>query len=42
MKIDFDLADTVAIIAEEGTLEAAARRMRITPSAVSQRLRAKR
>ncbi|MEO2132038.1 MAG: LysR family transcriptional regulator ArgP [Microbacterium sp.] len=40
MKIDFDLADTVAIIAEEGTLEAAARRMRITPSAVSQRLRA--
>lgn len=40
MKIDFDLADTVAIIAEEGTLEAAARRMRMTPSAVSQRLRA--
>lgn len=40
MRIDFDLADTVAIIAEEGTLEAAARRMRITPSAVSQRLRA--
>lgn len=40
MRIDFDLADTVAIIAEEGTLEAAARRMQITPSAVSQRLRA--
>jgi LysR family transcriptional regulator, chromosome initiation inhibitor len=40
MRMDFDLADTVAIIAEEGTLEAAARRMRITPSAVSQRLRA--
>ena len=39
MKIDFELADTVAIIAEEGTLEAAARRMQITPSAVSPRLR---
>ncbi|WP_203137547.1 LysR family transcriptional regulator ArgP [Microbacterium sp. JZ31] len=35
-----DLATTVAAIVDEGSLDGAARRLRITPSAVSQRLRA--
>ncbi|WP_345751556.1 LysR family transcriptional regulator ArgP [Microbacterium rhizophilus] len=35
-----DLAATVAAIVDEGSLDGAARRLRITPSAVSQRLRA--
>ncbi|WP_336646413.1 LysR family transcriptional regulator ArgP [Microbacterium sp. USHLN186] len=39
MRIDPDLAATVAAVADEGTLEAASRRLRITPSAVSQRLK---
>lgn len=34
-----DLAATVAAIVDEGSLDGAARRLRITPSAVSQRLR---
>ncbi len=40
MRIPFDLADTLAVAVEEGTLDAAARRLRVTPSAVSQRIRA--
>ncbi|MFV0319314.1 MAG: LysR family transcriptional regulator ArgP [Microbacterium sp.] len=39
MRIPLDLAETVATIVDEGTLEAAARRLHITPSAVSQRLK---
>ncbi|MEJ1090103.1 LysR family transcriptional regulator ArgP [Microbacterium istanbulense] len=39
MKIDPELAATVAAVAAEGTLDAASRRLRITPSAVSQRLK---
>lgn len=37
--IDPELAATVAAVADEGTLDAASRRLRITPSAVSQRLK---
>lgn len=40
MRIDPDLAATLAAVADEGTLDAASRRLRITPSAVSQRLKA--
>lgn len=40
MRIPFELADTVAVAVEEGTLESAAARLHITPSAVSQRIRA--
>ncbi|WP_394685025.1 LysR family transcriptional regulator ArgP [uncultured Microbacterium sp.] len=40
MSIPLDLARTLAIVVEEGTLDAAARRLRVTPSAVSQRVRA--
>jgi LysR family transcriptional regulator (chromosome initiation inhibitor) len=40
MRIPFELAETVAAVVDEGTLDAAARRLRITPSAVSQRLKA--
>lgn len=40
MRIDPELAATVAAVVDEGTLDAAARRLRITPSAVSQRLKA--
>ncbi len=39
MKIDPVLAGTVAAVVDEGTLDAAARRLRITPSAVSQRVK---
>lgn len=39
MKIDPELAGTVAAVADEGTLDAASRVLRITPSAVSQRLK---
>lgn len=35
-----DLAETVAAVVDEGSFDAAARRLRISPSAVSQRLRA--
>lgn len=39
MIITPELAATVAAVIDEGTLDAAARRLRITPSAVSQRLK---
>lgn len=39
MRIDPELAATVAVVADEGTLDAASRVLRITPSAVSQRLK---
>lgn len=39
MRIDPELAATLAAVADEGTLDAASRALRITPSAVSQRLK---
>ncbi len=39
MKIPFDLAETLAAVVDEGTLDAAAHRLHITPSAVSQRIK---
>ena len=39
VRIDPELATTLAAIVDEGTLDAASRRLRITPSAVSQRLK---
>lgn len=39
MQIPLDLARTVAVTVDEGTLEAAARALHITPSAVSQRIK---
>ncbi len=38
-RIPFDLAETLSVVVDEGTLDAAARRLRITPSAVSQRIK---
>ncbi len=40
VRIDPELAATLAAVADEGTLDAASRRLRVTPSAVSQRLKA--
>ena len=40
MKISPDLAQTLAVVVDEGTLDAAARHLHITPSAVSQRIKA--
>ncbi|PKI90327.1 ArgP/LysG family DNA-binding transcriptional regulator [Actinomycetales bacterium SN12] len=40
MKIDAQLASTVAMVIDEGSFEAAARRLHVTQSAVSQRIRA--
>jgi len=39
MRIASELAHTLAAVIDEGTLDAAARRLRITPSAVSQRIK---
>lgn len=39
MRIDPELATTLAAIVDEGTLDAASKRLQITPSAVSQRLK---
>lgn len=39
MPIPVDLARTLAVVVDEGTIDAAARRLRITPSAVSQRIK---
>jgi len=39
MRIPFELAETVAAVVDEGTLDGAARRLHITPSAVSQRIK---
>ncbi|XKF89277.1 LysR family transcriptional regulator ArgP [Microbacterium lacus] len=39
MRIPFELAETIAVVVDEGTLDAAARRLHVTPSAVSQRIK---
>ena len=39
MRIPFELAETVAVVVDEGTLDAAARRLHVSPSAVSQRIK---
>ncbi|MFS0714275.1 LysR family transcriptional regulator ArgP [Microbacterium sp. 2P01SA-2] len=40
MRVPVDLVETLAVILDEGSLDAAARRLHLTPSAVSQRVRA--
>jgi LysR family transcriptional regulator (chromosome initiation inhibitor) len=40
MRIPIELAETLAAVLDEGTLDAAARRLHVTPSAVSQRIKA--
>jgi LysR family transcriptional regulator (chromosome initiation inhibitor) len=40
MRFDPDHLETLVAITEEGTFEAAARRLHVTPSAISQRVRA--
>ncbi|MCR2825057.1 LysR family transcriptional regulator ArgP [Microbacterium sp. zg.Y909] len=38
-RIPVDLAETLTVVIDEGTLDAAARRLHVTPSAVSQRIK---
>ncbi len=40
MQLSADLARTLAVVLDEGSLDAAARRLHVTPSAVSQRIKA--
>ncbi|MFD5226547.1 LysR family transcriptional regulator ArgP [Microbacterium sp. NPDC058342] len=40
MRIDAQLAATVAVVVDEGSFDAAARRLHVTPSAISQRIKA--
>ncbi|WP_127792289.1 LysR family transcriptional regulator ArgP [Agromyces sp. LHK192] len=40
MEIPFELARTLAAVVDEGTFDAASRRLQVTPSAVSQRIKA--
>lgn len=40
MRIPFELVETLAAVVDEGTLDAASRRLHITPSATSQRIKA--
>ncbi|KAA9107667.1 LysR family transcriptional regulator ArgP [Microbacterium rhizomatis] len=40
MRIPFDLAETLTTVLDEGSMDAAARRLHVTPSAVSQRIKA--
>ncbi|MDL5351394.1 LysR family transcriptional regulator ArgP [Microbacterium sp. zg-YB36] len=40
MRVPAELAETLAVVVDEGTLDAAARRLHVTPSAVSQRIKA--
>lgn len=40
MRIPFELAETLAAVVDHGTLDAAARELHLTPSAVSQRIKA--
>ncbi|QIG39829.1 LysR family transcriptional regulator ArgP [Microbacterium sp. 4R-513] len=39
VRIPFELAETLAAVVDEGSLDAAARRLHVTPSAVSQRIK---
>ena len=40
LRVPADLALTLATVLDEGSLDAAARRLHVTPSAVSQRIKA--
>tara|TARA_B000000441_G_C21415198_1_gene162606 strand:- start:5 stop:145 length:141 start_codon:yes stop_codon:yes gene_type:complete len=40
VQIPLEGAETLAAIVDEGSMDAAARRLRVTPSAVSQRVKA--
>ncbi|QKJ18650.1 LysR family transcriptional regulator ArgP [Microbacterium hominis] len=40
MRIPSELAETLAVVIDEGSLDAAARRLHVTPSAISQRIKA--
>lgn len=40
MRIPSDLVDTLVVVLDEGSMDAAARRLHVSPSAVSQRIRA--
>jgi len=40
VRVTSELAETLAVVVDEGTMDAAARRLHVTPSAVSQRIKA--